>query len=118
MRGTTRDASGVPHIEAAGAEGIVADPDRLGTLVTRLDGVSAVCWLMGNVDDGGLHGPRLESFLEHLVDTPVRGVVYEASERHPGGRDIARRAAEHHRMPVELVDGGAATADAVARVLR
>ena len=25
-----------------------------------------------------LHGPRLQTLLEKLVDTPVRGVVYEA----------------------------------------
>ena len=37
---------------------------------------------MGSADraDGAdLHGPRLETLLERLVDTPVRGVVYEAA---------------------------------------
>jgi hypothetical protein len=28
---------------------------------------------------GALHGPRLERVLEKLVDTPVRGFVYEAA---------------------------------------
>ena len=116
VRGTTRDAGSLEGIEAVGAEGVVADPDRLGTLVVHLDGVSAVCWLLGRVDERALHGPRLESFLEHLVDTPVRGVVYEASDSHPGGAEIARRAAARHRMPVEIA-GGDATAAAVARVL-
>ena len=51
VRGTTRDASGLEAIEAAGAEGVVADPDRLGTLMRALAGVTAVCWLLGSADD-------------------------------------------------------------------
>ncbi len=27
-----------------------------------------------------IHGPRLERLMEHLVETPVRGVVYEGTE--------------------------------------
>ena len=117
VRGTTRDAGRIDEIEAAGAEGVVADPDRLGTLAPHLDGVSAVCWLMGRVAEEALHGPRLESLLEHLVDTPVRGVVYEPAGRHPGGREIARRAAERYRMPVEILEEGDEAPAAVGRVL-
>jgi uncharacterized protein YbjT (DUF2867 family) len=118
VRGTTRDPARARDIEAAGVEAVVADPDRLGTLVPNLEGVSAACWLLGPVDEQPLHGPRLESFLEHLVDTPVRGLVYEASARHPAGRDIARRAGERYRMPVEIVEaGGGEAASAVERVL-
>ena len=70
----------LPDIEAAGIEGVVADPDRLGTLVPALAGVTVVCWLMGSADDSpDVHGPRLRSLIEHLVDTPVRGLVYEAA---------------------------------------
>ena len=116
VRGTTRDRARLAEIEAAGAEAVVADPDRLGTLVPHLEGVSAVCWLMGRVDAEPIHGARLESFLEHIVDTPVRGVAYEPSDRHPAGREIARRAAELYRMPVELVEGEGPAA-AVGRVL-
>ena len=96
---------------------MVADPNRLATLVPHLEGVSAVCWLLGSADDGAIHGPQLESFLEHVVDTPVRAVFYEPSECHPGGREIARRAADRHRMTVEVLDGDD-TARAVARALR
>ena len=116
VRGTTREAARLEEIEAAGAEAVLADPDRLATLVPHLEGVSAVCWLMGRVDEEALHGPRFDAFLEHLVDTPVRGVVYESAARHPAGAAIARRAAERYRMPVEIAEGGA-TAEAVARVL-
>jgi nucleoside-diphosphate-sugar epimerase len=81
VRGTTRDLERLADIEAAGAEAVVADPDRLGTLMAQLHGVSVVCWLMGSAGGGSaadLHGPRLRTLLERLVDTPVRGVVYEA----------------------------------------
>jgi nucleoside-diphosphate-sugar epimerase len=81
VRGTTRDPERLAEIEAAGAEAVVADPDRLGTLMAQLRGVSVVCWLMGSARGAAaadLHGPRLRTLLERLVDTPVRGVVYEA----------------------------------------
>jgi uncharacterized protein YbjT (DUF2867 family) len=82
VRGTTRKPERLPEIDAAGAEAVVADPDRLGTLMRQLHGVSVVCWLMGTADGAAaahLHGPRLRTLLERLVDTPVRGVVYEAA---------------------------------------
>ena len=82
VRGTSRSAAGLAEIEAAGAEGVVADPDRLGTVMAQLAGVTAVCWLLGSATGetaAGLHGPRLETLLERLVDTPVRVIVYEAA---------------------------------------
>ena len=57
-----------------------------------------------------LHGPRLETLLERLVDTPVRGIVYEAAGTvEPGAarRAAPRRcaaAAERWRMPAEVVE--------------
>jgi len=82
VRGTTRDPGRLAEIEAVAAEGVVADPDRLGTIMGQLHGVSVVCWLMGTAHGAAaadLHGPRLRTLLERLVDTPVRGVVYEAA---------------------------------------
>ena len=76
VRGTTRDPARVAGIEAAGAEGAVADPDRLGTVMAQLAGVSVVCWLMGSVDARSataLHGPRLQTLLQRLVD--IKGDV-------------------------------------------
>lgn len=93
---------------------MVADPDRLGTLMPHLEGVSVVCWLLGSVTGAAaeaLHGPRLESMLMALVDTPVRAVVYEG----PAG-EVASRFAEVFRMRIELVADQSA-ADAVAKVL-
>lgn len=82
VRGTSRTEEGAAAIEQAGFEAVVADPDRLGTVVARLEGVSVACWLMGSATGSAaglaaLHGPRLEAMLERLVDTPVRGMVYE-----------------------------------------
>jgi uncharacterized protein YbjT (DUF2867 family) len=123
VRGTTRDPSKLAAIEEAGAEAVVADPDRLGTLLPAIDGVSAVCWLMGHATGdpesvAALHGDRLSSLLAKLVDTHVRGFVYEGS----AGAEIARTAGSTFRMPVEVVDPGApdwlpAARAAVGRIL-
>jgi nucleoside-diphosphate-sugar epimerase len=110
VRGTTRSADGLPAIEAAGVEGVVADPDRLGTIMGQLAGVTVVCWLMGTATGAPeLHGPRLETLLERLVDTPVRGIVYEAAgsvepQLLAAGAAAVRAAAERWRMPAEVVE--------------
>ena len=81
------------ELETAGIEGVVADPDRLATLVPALAGVTVVCWLMGSAAGSPeVHGPRLRTLMEHLVDTPVRGLVYEAAG--PAGPDLLASGAE------------------------
>jgi uncharacterized protein YbjT (DUF2867 family) len=114
VRGTTRDGARTAAIAAAGAEPYVGDPDRIGTLMGALAGVTVVCWLFGGVQDTDLHGGRLRMLLAKLVDTPVRGVVYESAL--PAGEAIARDAAERWRIPVEIVAVGGARA-AVDRLL-
>jgi hypothetical protein len=132
VRGTTRSPSGLDAIGAAGAEPAVADPDRLGTLLPALAGVSVICWLMGTASGADdLHGSRLRSLLEKLVDTPVRGFVYEAGgtvapDTLAAGAAAVREAAATWRMPVAVVDAAPARFDewltemtaAVAGVLR
>ena len=120
VRGTTRHAAALEAIEATGAEAALADPDRLSTLLRHLEGVNVLCWLMGTAVGepqlvAALHGPRLASIVEALVDTHVRGVVYEAAgsvppERLEEGARVVRGLGERHRMPVEVV-----RADPVAR---
>jgi nucleoside-diphosphate-sugar epimerase len=109
VRGTTRDQAGTAAIEESGADAVVADPDRLGTLMTALAGVSVICWLMGGAADApAVNGERLETLTERLVDTHVRGLVYEAAgmagpEALGPGEEIVRRAAATWHMPVEVV---------------
>jgi 6-phosphogluconate dehydrogenase (decarboxylating) len=125
VRGTTRDPGRMADIEAAGAEPVTADPDRLATLMSAIEGTTVVCWLMGTAEDGDeLHGARLASMLEHIVDTHVRGLVYEtgAVDR-AEGTAAARRAASTYSMPVEILDADPAdhdewTAAALAAVNR
>jgi threonine dehydrogenase-like Zn-dependent dehydrogenase len=109
VRGTTRSPERLPELEASGVEGVVADPDRLATLLPALAGVTVVCWLMGGASGSPeVHGARLQTLMEHLVDTPVRGFVYEAAgsaeatvlER---GAQIVRAASQTWRIPSEIV---------------
>jgi hypothetical protein len=116
VRGTTRSEDRTAAIAAAGAEPYVGDPDRIGTLMGALAGVTVVCWLLGEVPDPDLHGGRLRMLFEKLVDTPVRGVVYERAL--PEGEEIARDAAERWRIPVAIIDPGADAYAAVERVMR
>jgi hypothetical protein len=110
VRGTTRSAERLPELETAGIEGVVADPDRLATLVPVVSGVTVVCWLMGTASGSPeLHGERLRSLVEHLVDTPVRGLVYEAAGTvEPSvldcGAHIVRKASRTWHIPSEIVD--------------
>src|SRR2546423_7643976 len=82
VRGTTRRPDRVAELESRGIEAVRADPDRLATLMPLIEGVSALCWLMGSAAGpldqvAALHGERLGSLLESLIDTHVRGFVYE-----------------------------------------
>lgn len=123
VRGTTRAPARTELIAAAGAEPYVGDPDRVATLMEALRGVTVVCWLMGTVPVADLHGGRLRMLWEKLVDTPVRGVVYEGAL--PEGEPVARAAAETWRIPLEVVRAAptdhaawlAAASTAVARLL-
>jgi hypothetical protein len=113
VRGTTRTDSGLEAIEAAGVEAAIADPDRVGTVYDHLDAVALVYWLMGSArgDSGeaaAVNGPRLERLLEKVVDTPVRGFVYEGAGTAPRaalaeGARLVGEAGERWRIPVEVV---------------
>lgn len=100
MRGTTRDPSRLAEIEAAGAEAALGDPDRVATLMGALEQVAVVCILLGSATGSpeqlrALHGTRLEMLLTKLVDTTVRGLVYE--EQGPVDADALASGAERVR---------------------
>jgi len=113
VRGTSRREDGLAAIEAAGIEPALADPEEPGTVLDLVGDVAAVYWLLGSAEGPAenleaIHGPRLERFLERLVETPVRRFVYEADgsvdaailER---GGAIVREAGERWRIPVAVV---------------
>jgi uncharacterized protein YbjT (DUF2867 family) len=113
VRGTTRSAQSAPVIDAAGAEAVIADPDRVGSLVPALDRVTVACVLLGSAVGSpahltALHGTRLEMLLTRIVDTTVRAVVYEASGSVDGallakGAALVRDHCEDSRIPYVLL---------------
>jgi uncharacterized protein YbjT (DUF2867 family) len=113
VRGTSRTSGGLEAIQAGGIETAPADPDRPGTVLELCGDVAVVVWLLGSATGhpdtaSGIHGPRLESLLEKLVDSPVRGFAYEAvgslgRETLGEGARIVERAGERWRIPVTLL---------------
>jgi hypothetical protein len=101
-------------IERAGIEPALADPDRGATVLDHVADVTLVYWLLGSAQAepehlAAIHGPRLARVLERLVDTPIRGFVYEA----PGavgraefeqGAGLVREAKHRWRIPAAIVE--------------
>ncbi len=114
VRGTSRDAEGLAAIEAAGIEPVRADPERPGTVLELVDDVAVLIWLLGSATGdaetvAAIHGPRLESLLERLVETPVRGFVYEGAgtvdaKLLAGGAELCRNAERTWHIPVAVTE--------------
>jgi hypothetical protein len=112
VRGTTRDPARASELEAAGIEPAIGDPYRLATLMPHVANTSAMVWLMGSAagdDVEALHRTRLQTVLERLVDSPVRGMVYEAAGTLPAhvlreGAAEVRKAAVTWQMPNVIVE--------------
>jgi uncharacterized protein YbjT (DUF2867 family) len=105
VRGTSRREERLAAIEAAGIESALADPDRPGTILELVNDVAVLVLLLGNArgseeELAAIHGPRLERLLEHLVETPVRGVVYEGTEQ---GGEVVRAAGRTWRIPTRTI---------------
>lgn len=126
------------EIEAAGAEAWVCDPDRIGTVAPALAQVGVVLVALGSATGppeavSALHRERLEMLLTRVLDSAVRGFIYEAggsagSGVLAGGAEIVTAFCARSRIPFALLPGyGAGTggwpewvdlaADAVDRVL-
>ena len=113
MRVTTRAESGRAAIEATGAECWIGTPERLGTLRAALESVTIVCWLLGTVagpedEVHALNSSRLEFFLGQVIDTTVRGFVYEAAgtaspDALAEGERIVRTIAERNVIPAAFL---------------
>jgi uncharacterized protein YbjT (DUF2867 family) len=105
VRGTSRREEGLRVIEAAGIEPALADPDRPGTILELVNDVAVLVLLLGGAAGGeeelaAIHGPRLERLMEHLVETPVRGVLYEGTE---AGAEVVEAAGRTWRIPVRTI---------------
>jgi uncharacterized protein YbjT (DUF2867 family) len=119
VRGTTRDPARGAEIEAAGAEPFVGDPNVVGTLAPALAHVGVACILLGSAIGteeqlAALHSTRLDMLLERMLDTTVRGVVYQAAGSvDPAlldtGAGRVRYACERSLIPYELLTADPAT---------
>lgn len=84
VRGTTRNPVQLAAIEAVGAEAVLGDPDLVATLAPSLAHVGVACLLLGSAvgpaaEIAALHRTRLDMLLTRMLDTTVRGIVYEAA---------------------------------------
>lgn len=125
-RVVTRREARRAEIEAVGAECLIGDPDRVGTLRYACENVTALVWALGcaSGDDAervaALHDTRLSMMLERTIDTTVRAVVYEASGTLPAelldtGRGVVRRLCERNEIPYALLEADGADPQAWAR---
>ncbi len=93
---------------------MIGDPDVVGTLARSLEHVSVACVLLGSAVGSpeqlaALHGTRLDMLLTRMVDTTVRGIVYEASGSVDpavlrAGAALVRARCEDARIPYVLLD--------------
>jgi NADP-dependent 3-hydroxy acid dehydrogenase YdfG len=135
VRGTTRNPDRLDAIEAAGAQPVLADPDRVATMVRAFEHVAVACLLLGSASGSdeqlsALHGERLDMALSKIVDTTIHGVVYESrgtvdEQLLRAGADRVRAFSEDTRAAYRLLEADPsdtqawleAATDAVERVL-
>ena len=109
VRGTSRREEGLATIEAAGIDPALADPAKPGSVLDLIGDVAVVAWLLGSAEGSpeelaALHGRALERVLERIVETPVRGFLYEAEgsvdpDLLAHGREAVEAASERWRIP-------------------
>jgi uncharacterized protein YbjT (DUF2867 family) len=114
VRGTTRSPARSPALAAAGVEPYVGDPDRVATIAPAFAHVGVACLLLGSAQGTeqqleALHTTRLEMLLERMLDTTVRGIVYESAGSVPmrllgAGVDRVRYACERSLIPYVILD--------------
>jgi putative NADH-flavin reductase len=118
VRATTRDPSRMAELSGAGIEPVIADPDRVATVAPALEHVAVVCVLLGSAlgtaeEVRALHGTRLDMLLTRILDSTVRGVVYESAGAVQasvleGGAARVRTFCDDSRVPYALLEAEAA----------
>jgi putative NADH-flavin reductase len=109
VRASTRDPARLPTLEAEGIEALLGDPDRVATLAPALDHVAVAYILLGSATGTAdavraLHSTRLDMLLTKIVDSTVRGIVYEGAgsvdaDVLAGGAARVRAFAQDARVP-------------------
>ena len=116
VRGTSRSPGELGRIADRGIEPAIADPNRVGSVLEHVGDVAVVVWALGSATGESaleVNGPRLERVLEHLVDTPVRGFVYEGagsviSAQLEAGATAVEAAQARWRLPARIITAPAA----------
>lgn len=118
-----REAAAAAALAEAGfaVRTIDADPLLPGHVVDALENVAVVAWLMGAGDDlhPQINGEQLETALLKVVDTGVRGFVFERPHEAPNAH--VEHARETWHIPIEEIQPGSGeqwTASLVAAVNR
>jgi hypothetical protein len=86
-------------------------PDLAGDIVDQLENVTVVAYLMGDATDPAANDEMLETVLLKVVDTGVRGFVYERAGAEPNAH-VSHAEATWHLSVAEL-DGETDFAEAI-----
>lgn len=113
VRGTTRHEERRSELEQAGIEPWIGDPDRIATVHYSMENATILCWFLASAEGDpekveALHGTRLEMMLERTIDSPVRGVLYEAqgsveSRALEQGASVVQRICDRNEIPWQLL---------------
>jgi hypothetical protein len=113
VRGTSRYENGLVAVGEAGIEPALADPARPETVLELVGDVTVVLWLLASATGerqalSAIHGSRLERVMERLIETPVRGFVYEMKGSVDPillahGREVMEATGDTWRVPISMV---------------
>ena len=106
-----RIAAAEAALAAAGYAVRSVAPGLAGDIVDQLENVTVVAYLMGDAEDPAANDEMLETVLLKVVDTGVRGFVYERPGDEPNGH-VAHAQKTWHLSVAEL-DASADFASAI-----
>lgn len=75
-------------------------------MLDALENVAVVAYLMGDSQNAAVNGEQLETVLLKVVDTGVRGFVFERQAGREENRHVAHARATWH-IPIEEIDPAA-----------